>query len=114
MDDTANARGAMRRKLGQVGLATLLLTTLTLGCNKSAVRQKEPPPDPLLVTKKPVEGKPTPEEAPALARAEPIPPAPPAPDISLVRQRQASPSRPVQLGFESLPRRGPDTADKRQ
>jgi hypothetical protein len=52
----------MGGRLLRVGLASLLLGGVTIGCTKPAVQHKEPP-DPLLVTKKPVEGRPRPLEA---------------------------------------------------
>jgi hypothetical protein len=48
-----------------------------VGCNRQAVREK-PLPDPLLTSKKPIEGRPHVAEAPFLARDD-IPPPPPRP-----------------------------------
>jgi hypothetical protein len=68
----------MGRRLWRFGLMTLLLSSLALGCTKAAVQHKEPP-DPLLVTKKPVEGR------PARLESEPAydPPPSPPPDREL-------------------------------
>lgn len=46
----------MRRTLGTLGLLSFILG-LCVGCTKPALRDK-PPPDPLLTSKKPIEGKP--------------------------------------------------------
>ena len=56
----------MRRSLRVVGwLAVVLGIALGTGCTKPALREK-PPPDPLLTSKKPIDGKPlTREERPA-------------------------------------------------
>jgi hypothetical protein len=49
---------SMRRYLGTLGLLSLITAIgLATGCTKPALRDK-PPPDPLLTSKKPVEGKP--------------------------------------------------------
>jgi len=68
----------MRRTVGRVGLLTLLLTGLTLGCHKPMVQHK-PPPDPLLISKKPIEGKPEVGEPVQAVRIEPLPPPLPPP-----------------------------------
>jgi hypothetical protein len=68
----------MRRTVGRVGLLTLLLTGLTLGCHKPMVQHKAPP-DPLLISKKPIEGKPELAEPVQAVRIEPLPPALPPP-----------------------------------
>ncbi|MFO0846212.1 MAG: hypothetical protein U0797_28180 [Gemmataceae bacterium] len=47
----------MRRALGTLGLAAAFLLGSQAGCTKPAVREK-PLPDPLLTSKKPIEGKP--------------------------------------------------------
>jgi hypothetical protein len=66
----------MGRKLGPVGLRTVLLLGAIVGCHKSVVQHKDPP-DPLLITKKPVEGRPRSFESTATAQGET--PAPPLP-----------------------------------
>jgi hypothetical protein len=64
----------MRRRLRHFGLITLLLGSVALGCTRSAVQHKEPP-DPLLVTKKPVEGRPQRADTDPAYEAPPAPPA---------------------------------------
>jgi len=55
----------------------LVLGSAVAGCTpRSMVQQKPPPPDPLLVTKKPIEGKPQSNEMDLSARLQP--PAPPS------------------------------------
>jgi hypothetical protein len=61
-----------RKLLLQSALATGLLAGALVGCHKNAIQRKEPP-DPLLVTKKPVEGRPRPAET-TTAWNEPTPP----------------------------------------
>lgn len=65
----------MRRTIGQAWLAALLGVGLAAGCDRDASRQLYPS-DPLLQSRKPVEGG-REETAPMLARAEPVLPAPP-------------------------------------
>jgi len=67
----------MGRKLRRVGWITLFGSVVLLGCHKSAVQHKEPP-DPLLVSKPPVEGRPHTAHSSPLGRTQPTPP-PPAP-----------------------------------
>ncbi len=71
-----------------------------LGCTRTVVQQKAPPPDPLLVSRKPVEGKPLPEDADLLARLQP--PAPPSSggELAATTDPDAAPVRPTgqQLG----------------
>jgi hypothetical protein len=64
----------MARKLGWL---TLLLCGAILGCTKTALQHKSVP-DPLLVTKPGVEGRPHAAQASPIRRSEstPIPPAP--------------------------------------
>jgi hypothetical protein len=67
-------------------LAAVLLGGAAVGCTKPAVRKKTPP-DPLLVSKKPVEG--VPQAAPAAtARVEVPPPPYPGGDASTVSARR--------------------------
>jgi hypothetical protein len=66
----------MGRKLFLFGVGALALAA-PLGCTKQVVRDKTPP-DPLLVSKKPVEGKQNVLPAEPRPRAE-FPPPPPAP-----------------------------------
>jgi hypothetical protein len=97
----------MAAKLGRIGLATLVLGGLTLGCHRNAVQKKQPP-DPLLVTKKPVEGRPHAPEPEASVRAEPPEPPAPAADLRTVSVPPSPPAPvpPVQLGFQALPAHG--------
>ncbi len=67
----------MGPNLRRIGWITLLLGGTLLGCHKSAVQHKEPP-DPLLVSKPAVEGRPNTARYNPLARTGPTPP-PPAP-----------------------------------
>jgi hypothetical protein len=56
--------------------AALLAGGLVLGCKARPVVQQKQPPDPLLVSKKPLEGRP--QDAPeAAVRVDPLPPPPP-------------------------------------
>ena len=87
----------MGRKLQHVGWATLLIGGALLGCHKSAVQHKEPP-DPLLVTKPPVEGRPHTTQSSPLSRNESAPPTPPAGDSPTSAHRDgASLVRPAHL-----------------
>ncbi len=64
----------MRRSLRRVALAAALFGS-TLGCTRTVVQQNKQPPDPLLVSKKPVQGKPMSGPGPAeMARVDPQPP----------------------------------------
>jgi len=70
-----------------------------IGCAaKPMVQQKAPPPDPLLVTRKPIEGKPRPDDAALEARLQP--PAPPAEGVASA-PAEGAPVRPVQLHIET-------------
>ncbi len=70
----------------RTGLAALLLCGVAVGCTRSAVRQKTPP-DPLLVSKKPVEGVPQ-AAPPATARVEVPPPPYPGGEVSTASVRR--------------------------
>jgi hypothetical protein len=64
-------QGSVRR----AALAAALLA-VAVGCTRTVVQQNKQPPDPLLVSKKPVEGKPMSGPTPrALARIDPQPPS---------------------------------------
>jgi hypothetical protein len=67
----------MRRRLCRLTWAALALGGVTLGCHRSAVQQKLPP-DPLITSKKPVEGRPQAEVPHPLVRLDPPPPPLPA------------------------------------
>ncbi len=65
----------MARTLQRLGLLGLFLSGGLLGCTKLAVQPKQVP-DPLLVTKPPVEGRPRAAQASPLHRMEaPSPPS---------------------------------------
>ncbi len=91
-----NARRAMIRAFWRWGTAAALGGAL-LGCTRTVVQQKAPPPDPLLVSRKPVEGKPLPEDADLSARLQP--PAPPSSggDLAAAPDGDAAPVRPTGL-----------------
>jgi hypothetical protein len=87
----------MGRKLRHVGWITLFVGVFA-GCTKSAVRTKEVP-DPMLVTKPPVEGRAHAAKSSPLSRGEPAPPSPPADADSstTVRRDNMTPVRPALL-----------------
>ena len=98
----------MRRKLWRAGLAALVLGGAVVGCHRNAVQKKQPPPDPLLITKKPVEGRPHAPEPTLSARDEPTPPPVPGGEMALTADRAAPPPAPhVQLGFREAPLKTP-------
>lgn len=68
----------MWRKTTRLVLAAAVIGGVSLGCSRQLVQQKVPP-DPLLTSKKPLEGKPGAAESRYSARLEP--PAPPAPAL---------------------------------
>jgi hypothetical protein len=70
----------MQRSLRRAALAAAILSA-AFGCTKAVVQQNKTPPDPLLISKKPVEGKPTSATGGRdLARIDPQPPVMPAED----------------------------------
>jgi hypothetical protein len=72
------------RRLLRIGLAAPVVAGACLGCNRSAVRDK-PPPDPLLTSKKSVEGRPSVSRSLGTARLDlPAPPTP-GPESATVR-----------------------------
>jgi len=96
----------MIRTFWRWGTAAVLVGAL-LGCTRTVVQQKAPPPDPLLVSRKPVEGKPRPEDADLSARLQP--PAPPSSggDLAATPDGDAAPVRPTGLRL-GAPRAGGD------
>lgn len=77
----------MRRNMWRFCMGFLLISSFTLGCHRAAIQQKQPP-DPLLVSKKPIEGKsvsanPTPTSDPT-ARRSPVAPVMPGREPALV------------------------------
>ena len=87
----------MGRKLRHLGWITLFIGVFA-GCTKSAVRPKEVP-DPMLVTKPPVEGRTQTVKSSPLSRGEPAPPSPPgdADTPTSVRRDTTAPVRPALL-----------------
>ena len=85
----------MWRRIWQFGV--MALTVGAIGCqhHKTAVNGKQPP-DPLLISKKPVEGKPTSYEPATVTWRDPKPPAEPARDAVV---QQPFMSRPVSVGY---------------
>jgi len=85
----------MVRAIWRLGLTTALAGAL-LGCSHTTAQRKPPPPDPLLVTRKPIEGKPRQVDADLTARLPP--PAPPAAgDSGVTPTFDAPPVQPVRL-----------------
>jgi hypothetical protein len=95
----------MGRTIYRVLLMAALLVGVAPGCTRSAVKQKQPP-DPLLLSKKPVEGKPTSLERDMSARLDfAPPPAPVLPPLPAGREfagpgLQRDPISGVQIGFQ--------------
>jgi hypothetical protein len=83
----------MVRAFWRLGLTTALAGAL-FGCSHTTAQRKPPPPDPLLVTRKPIEGKPRPVDADLTARIQP--PAPPG-DPGVTPTVDAPPVQPVRL-----------------
>jgi hypothetical protein len=66
----------------------------TIGCTRSVVQTGKQPPDPLLVSKKPVEGKPTSfQNTREFARVDPQPPQLPADGTALASGSEGAPVR---------------------
>ena len=95
----------MRCGLVRIWPAALLACCLTGGCELGSVRNKYPQ-DPLLLSKKPVDGKIDSSKPVLLARAEPA--VPPLPNMALV---SAPPSREPPLEREPQ-RASPETPDQ--
>jgi hypothetical protein len=91
----------MGRRLWRTVLCALVLGGATFGCHRSAVQNKQPP-DPLLMTKKPVEGRLRGNEPGMTARAEMIPSPVPARDPAAAAS-PVQPVSPVQLGLGGRP-----------
>jgi hypothetical protein len=73
----------MWRTVGRACLAALVVGSVGLGCQKQAVQQKVPP-DPLLTSKKPVEGNPAAAVPQWTVHLEP--PAPTVPEMDGPRE----------------------------
>ena len=84
----------MIRAFWRLGLAAALGGAL-LGCSHTTAQRKPPPPDPLLVTRKPIEGKSRTAEADLTARIQT--PAPPAGDLLAGPAPNEPPVQPVQM-----------------
>jgi hypothetical protein len=93
----------MRRKLSLLWVPALLAVGVASGCgtmNRQTARTK-PPPDPLLLSKKPVEGKPASADPLLLSQHEAPPPPMPGPETTTV----SGPAPPVGarlLGLQPL------------
>jgi hypothetical protein len=85
----------MVRAIWRLGLTTALAGAL-LGCSHTTAQRKPPPPDPLLVTRKPIEGKPRPIDADLTSRLQP-PTLPGAGDSGVTPMMDAPPIQAVQL-----------------
>jgi hypothetical protein len=72
------------RRLWRIGLSALVVGAALLGCNRSSVRDKAPP-DPLLTSKRAVEGKANVSRSLGTARLETPPPPAPGGDTATVR-----------------------------
>src|SRR5262249_26267191 len=102
-------RRAMGRSVVRAFLATALLCSWVAGCNTTPTMTKQPkppPPDPLLMSKKPIEGKPFQPDFDQVTRFDPtpppwpqLPPFPPGPQFA-APGIQRDPVSGVQLGFE--------------
>jgi hypothetical protein len=92
----------MRRKLWQPCLLALALGGAALGCNHSVVREKAPP-DPLLISKPPVAGKPTSFEAHRTAQADLVPPPLPGTGAATAAATPDAPSPVRLLGLRRIP-----------
>jgi len=94
----------MWRKLWRAGLAGTVVCFLTPGCTRSLVQHKQQPPDPLLVSKKPLEGRATTALPKQSAHLVPQPPPAPGRDsVPLTVQRDNSlPVRPVTLDLPPI------------
>jgi hypothetical protein len=64
----------MKKTLWRIAALTLLLGAVTFGCSKPLVQQQKTPPDPLLISKKPIEGKPAGGDPSLATRIDPQPP----------------------------------------
>jgi hypothetical protein len=85
----------MRGRLLRVGLCGLVWACAALGCHKSLVQHKDPP-DPLLVTKKPVEGRPRASDSQAAWNEPNPPPVPTREPLPVTVQR--GPALPTLAG----------------
>lgn len=69
----------MRRMLCTTGLAVIILWCGAAGCKTNTTVKEKPLPDPLLTSKKPIEGRFDPVDTSVASRDEiPAPPTPPA------------------------------------
>jgi hypothetical protein len=85
----------MPRRFRRAAASVAIACAAFLGCNRSVVQQQKQPPDPLLVSKKPVEGRPY---SP--------PPAATPPKTATIGQPQAA-AVPVNNSTVTVPEGGP-------
>ncbi len=85
----------MRRKIWQFSVMALIVGGIGCQHHKTAVNGKQPP-DPLLISKKPVDGKPTSYEPASVTWREPKPPAEP---VSNAVVQQPNTGRSVPVGY---------------
>jgi hypothetical protein len=90
-----NVRRVMVRAFWRFVLTTALAGTL-VGCSHTMAQRKPPPPDPLLVTRKPIEGKPRPIDADLTSRLQP-PTLPGAGDSGVTPMIAAPPVQAARL-----------------
>jgi hypothetical protein len=89
----------MSRTRWRIGLALILFGYAGTGCTRQAVHTKPPPPDPLLISKKPITGIPS-EARDAMVRIEPpLPPTPSGDQWATAPLREAPPA--VTVGWPS-------------
>jgi hypothetical protein len=75
----------------------LLLLSSAFGCTRPLVREKKQPTDPLLMSKKPVEGRQVSAEPRHTAQGEYAPPPLPAADFATLTAPREGPVRPARL-----------------
>ena len=66
----------MWRKRWSLGLALVVLGGVATGCHRQAVQSRPPHPDPLLISKKPIEGNPSVTREATVRVEPPLPPSP--------------------------------------
>ena len=82
----------MWRKLGRLGLAVILLSSVAAGCHRQAIQSKPPPPDPLLISKKPIEGNPATARTSTVRIEPPLPPSPGGDQLATSPSWEATPT----------------------
>src|SRR4051812_9345664 len=86
----------MWRRIRLFGVMALMAGGIGCQHHKTAVNGTKQPPDPLLISKKPVEGKPTSYEPATVTWREPKPPGEPGRDAVA---QQPYTTRPVPVGY---------------